>query len=64
MQGAALRVGQIIPVVVSNQVDNRPFGQGCRLVKNKPALLDPCSERTHTPTLYPVLCGVSPMWTT
>ena len=23
MQGAALRVGQIIPVVVSNQVDNR-----------------------------------------
>ena len=54
MQGAALRLGQIIPVVVSNQVNNRPFGQGCRLVKNEPALLDPCSERTHTPTVRPV----------
>ena len=53
MQGAALRVGQIIPVVVSNEVDNRPFGQSCRLVKNEPALLDPRSERTHAPTVRP-----------
>ena len=38
-------------VVIGNYVDNRAFRQGCRLVENKAALLDTCSERAHAVTL-------------
>ena len=51
MQGAALVVGEVITFVVGNQIDNRAFRQGCRLVENKAALLDTCSEWAHAATV-------------
>jgi hypothetical protein len=51
VQSAALLVCEVITFVVGNQVDNRAFGQGCRLVENKAALLDTCSEWAHAATV-------------
>jgi uncharacterized glyoxalase superfamily protein PhnB len=38
VKDAALLVGKVITVVVRHQVDNGPFGEGCRLVENEPPL--------------------------
>src|SRR6267143_1118432 len=51
MQSAALLVGEVITFVVNNQIDNHPLRQGCRLVQNEPAVLDPRSKRAHGATL-------------
>ena len=51
MHGAALVLGEVIAFVVSDQVDNRAFGQGCRLVENEPPLFDAGSERAHETTV-------------
>ena len=47
MQGTAFLVGEVIALIVCNQVDNRPVRQGCRFVENEPAFLDMGSERSH-----------------
>lgn len=51
VQGPPLLVGEVITFVICNQIDNRPLGQGCRLVENELPLLDTCSERAHIATL-------------
>lgn len=51
MQSAALVVREVVTFVVGDQVDNRPLGQGGRLVENKPPVFDTCSERTHGATV-------------
>lgn len=51
VQSAAFLVGEVITFVVSNQVDDCPLGQGCRLVENEPPLLDTGSERAHVATV-------------
>jgi len=51
VQCAALVVGEVITFVISHQVDNRPLGQGCRLVEDQPSLLDMGSERAHVATV-------------
>jgi len=48
---AALVVGEVITFVISHQVDNRPFGQSCRLVEDQASLLDTGSERAHVDTV-------------
>jgi len=48
---AALVVGEIITFVISHEVDNRPFGQGRRLVEDQASLLDMGSERAHVDTV-------------
>ena len=51
MQRAAFTLGEVIAFVVRNQVDDRPLGQGRRLVKNEPPVFDTCSERAHVATV-------------
>jgi hypothetical protein len=51
VQGAALLIGEVITVVVGYEVNNRALGQGGRLVKDEPALLDMGSERAHVVTV-------------
>ena len=51
MQGTAFLVGEVIALIVSNHVDNRPVRQGCRFVENEAAFLNMGSERTHAATV-------------
>ena len=51
MKCAALVVGEIITFVIRQEVDNRPFGQGRRLVEDQASLLDMGSERAHVATV-------------
>lgn len=51
MQGAAFLVREVITLIVSNQADNGPVGQSCRLVENEPPFFDTCSEGTHVRTV-------------
>ena len=47
MQGTPFLVGEVIPLIVGNQVDHRPVRQACRFVENEPAFLNMGSERCH-----------------
>lgn len=51
MQVTALLVGQVITVVIGDQIDDGPVRQGSRLVENKPPVLDTCSQWTHATTV-------------
>ena len=51
MQRATLLVAEVVTFVISDQVDNRPIGQGGRLIENEPPVLDTGSERAHAATL-------------
>ena len=46
MQGAAFLVGEVIALIVSNQVDDCPVRQACRFVENEPAFLNMGSANT------------------
>lgn len=35
MQGATLLVGQVVALIVRDQVDDRSIGQGCGLIENE-----------------------------
>jgi hypothetical protein len=51
VERATLLVGEVIAFVISDQVDNRPIGQGSRLIENEPPLLDTRAEGTHAITV-------------
>jgi hypothetical protein len=56
MQGLALGVGEVVTLVVCNEVDNGTFGKCGRLVQNEPPVFDTGSKRAHVSTV-----GVSSM---
>jgi len=47
VERAAFLVGEVVALVVRDQLDNRALGQRCRLIENQPAFLDACSETAH-----------------
>jgi hypothetical protein len=51
VEGTAFLVAEVIALIVSNLVDNRPVRQGCRFVENEPTLFNTGSKRTHAVTV-------------
>ena len=47
MQRAPLGISEVITLVVCDQVDEGSLGQRCRLIEDKPALFNTCSESGH-----------------
>src|SRR5262245_39685957 len=51
MQGSAFAVGEIITLIVGDEVDHRTIRKSRWLVENKPSVFDACSERAHVTTV-------------
>lgn len=51
MESVALGVGEVVTLVVCDEIDNGTLGECGRLVDNEPTLLNANSERAHVTTV-------------
>ena len=51
MQGSALLVSQVVTLIVRDQIDDGPVGQGRGFIEDEAPLLDARSERAHGATV-------------